>query len=84
MNTLELSLLDEWDEDVLTAAVAAFVHRTRRLLRGLRWGLRCGSLRRGLLRNSRPQVRLGHENSFLGGVAPACSAHAGRGLIPEG
>ncbi len=31
MNTLELSLLDEWDEDVLTAAVAAFVHRTRRL-----------------------------------------------------
>jgi len=31
MNTLELSLLDEWDEEVLTAAVAAFVHRTRRL-----------------------------------------------------
>ena len=31
MNTLELSLLDEWDEEALTAAVAAFVHRTRRL-----------------------------------------------------
>jgi hypothetical protein len=33
MNTLELSLLDEWDEEVLTAAVAAFVQRTRRLPR---------------------------------------------------
>lgn len=31
MNTLELSLLDEWDEEVLTAAVAAYVQRTRRL-----------------------------------------------------
>ena len=31
MNTLELSLLEEWDEEVLTAAVAAFVQRTRRL-----------------------------------------------------
>ena len=31
MNTLELSLLHEWDEEVLTAAVGAFVQRTRRL-----------------------------------------------------
>jgi hypothetical protein len=31
MNTLELSLLGEWDEEVLAAAVAAFVQRTRRL-----------------------------------------------------
>lgn len=31
MNTLELSLLDEWDEEVLTAAVAAFVRRRGRL-----------------------------------------------------
>jgi hypothetical protein len=31
MNTLDVSLLDEWDEGVLTAAVAAFVQRTRRL-----------------------------------------------------
>jgi hypothetical protein len=31
MNTLELSPLDQWDEEVLTAAVAAFVRRRRRL-----------------------------------------------------
>ena len=31
MNTLELSLLDQWDEEVLTAAVAAFVRRRGRL-----------------------------------------------------
>ena len=31
MNTLEQSLLDEWDEEVQTASFAAYVQRTRRL-----------------------------------------------------